>query len=172
MTETRNKKTHWIWVLEFLPFSTIMLMLLTCGVGEDSWESFGLQGDPTSPSWRKPFLNIHWKDWCWSWNSNILATCCEELIWKDPDAEKDWRREEKGMTTGEKVGWHHWLNGHELEKAPGFGDGQGSLVYCSPWGHKESDMTERLNWSYCWTLNYFWRFQFSLLHKIQNYMIC
>ena len=52
---------------------------LNCGVGEDSWESLGLQGDPTSPSLRKSFLNIHWKDWCWSWNSNTLATWCEEL---------------------------------------------------------------------------------------------
>ena len=55
------------------------LMLLNCGVGEDSWESLGQQGDQTSHSWRKTVLNIHWKDWCWSWNSNTLATWCEEL---------------------------------------------------------------------------------------------
>ena len=55
------------------------LMLLNCGVGEDSWESLGLQGDPTSPSWRKWVLNIHWNDLCWSWNSNTLATWCKEL---------------------------------------------------------------------------------------------
>ena len=55
------------------------LMLFNCGIGEDSWESLGLQGDPTSPFWRKSVLNIHWKDWCWSWNSNTLATSCEEL---------------------------------------------------------------------------------------------
>ena len=54
------------------------LMLLNCGVGEDSWESLGLQGDPTSPSSRRSVLGIHWKDWCWSWNSNTLATWCEE----------------------------------------------------------------------------------------------
>ena len=54
-------------------------MLLNCGVGDDSWESLGLQGDPTSPSSRKSILNIHWKDWCWSWKSNTLATWCEEL---------------------------------------------------------------------------------------------
>ena len=60
-------------------------MLLNCGVGEDSWESLGLQGDQSSPSWRKSFLNIHWKDWCWSWNSNTLATWWEELThWKRP----------------------------------------------------------------------------------------
>ena len=67
------------------------------------------------------------------------------LIWKDPDAGKDWRQEEKGTTEDEMVGWHHWLNGHEFEQAPGDGEGQGSLVCCSPWGCKESDMTEWLN---------------------------
>ena len=55
-------------------------MLLNCCVGEDSWESLGLQGDPTSQSYRKSVLNIHWKDWCWNWNSNTLATWCEELM--------------------------------------------------------------------------------------------
>ena len=65
--------------------SAEILMLLNCGVGEDSWESLGLQGDPTSPSLRKSILNNHWKDWCWSWNSNNLATWCEELThWKRP----------------------------------------------------------------------------------------
>ena len=68
------------------------------------------------------------------------------LIGKDPDAGKDWRQEEKGMMEGEMVGWHHWLDGHEFEQAPGVGNGQGSLACCSPWDHKESDMTERLNW--------------------------
>ena len=69
------------------------------------------------------------------------------LTRKNPDAGKDCRQEEKGMTEDEVVGWHHWLNGHEFEQAPGFGDGQGSLVCCSPWGHKESDTTEWLNWT-------------------------
>ena len=64
------------------------------------------------------------------------------LTGKDPDAEKGWRQEEKGMTEDAMVGWHHWLNGHEFEKAPGVSDGQGGLAYCSPWGCKESDMTE------------------------------
>ena len=60
-------------------------MLLNSGVGEESWESLALQGDQTSPSWRRSTLNIHWKDWCWSWNSNTLATWCEELThWKRP----------------------------------------------------------------------------------------
>ena len=52
------------------------LMLLNCGVGEDSWESLGLQGDPISPSWRRSVLGVHSKDWCWNWNSNTLATSC------------------------------------------------------------------------------------------------
>ena len=67
------------------------------------------------------------------------------LIWKDPDAGKDWRREEKWMTDDEMVGWHHRLNGHEFERAPGVGDGQVSLTCCIPWGLKESDTTELLN---------------------------
>ena len=67
------------------------------------------------------------------------------LTGKDPDAGKDWRREKKGMIQDEMVGWHHWLNGHEFEQALGGGEGQGSLVCCSPWGHKESDPTEWLN---------------------------
>ena len=67
------------------------------------------------------------------------------LIRKDPDARQDWRQEEKGMTEDEIVGWHHWLNGHEFEQAPEDGEGQGSLVCCSPWGHRKSDTTERLN---------------------------
>ena len=57
---------------------------------------------------------------------------------KDPDAGKDWRWEEKGTAEDGMVGWHHQLNGHEFEQAPGVGDGQGSLACCSPWGHKES----------------------------------
>ena len=59
--------------------STEELILLNCGVGEDPWESLGLQGDPTSPSQRKSVLNIHWNGWCWSWSSNTLASWCEKL---------------------------------------------------------------------------------------------
>ena len=71
------------------------------------------------------------------------------LIGKDPDAGKDWRQEEKGTTEDEVVGWHHRVYGHEFEHALGVGDGQGGLVCCSPWGRRESDTTERLNWE-CW----------------------
>ena len=69
------------------------------------------------------------------------------LIGKDPDAGKDWRQEEKGTTVNEMVGWHHWHVGHEFEQGLGVGDGQGGLLCCSPWGRKESDMTEWLNWT-------------------------
>ena len=69
------------------------------------------------------------------------------LTGKDTDAGKDWRQEEKGATEDEKVGWYHWLDGREFKQAPGVGDGQESLAYCSSWGHKESDTTERLNWT-------------------------
>ena len=69
------------------------------------------------------------------------------FLGKDPDAGKDWRQEEKGMTEDEMVGWHYWLDGHEFDQAPGVGDGQGSLACCIPWGCKESDTTEWLNWT-------------------------
>ena len=99
--------------------------VLNCGVGEDSWESLGMQGDPTSPFLRISVLAVHWKDWCWSWNSNIFPPDAKSwLIWKDPDARKDWGQEEKGTTEDEMVGWHHRFNGHE------FGDEQGGLAFC------------------------------------------
>ena len=79
-------------------------MLLNCGVGEDSWESLGLQGDPTSPSWRRSVLNTHWKDWCW--NANTLATRCKELThWKRPWC---WERL-KAKGEGDDRGWDGWM---------------------------------------------------------------
>ena len=86
--------------------STKKLMPLNCGVGEDSWESLGLQGDPTSPSWRRSVLGVHWKDWCWNWNSNPLATWCEELThWKRP-----WCWEGLGAGgEGADRGWDGWM---------------------------------------------------------------
>ena len=94
-------------------------------------------------------LEYHWKDWCWSWSSNTSATWCKEpthskrpWFWED-------RKQEKGMTENEMVGWHHWLNGHEFEQTPGGSEGQGSLVCCSPWGGKELDAIELLNNNKC-----------------------
>ena len=75
-------------------------------------------------------------------------------IWKDPDAGKDWRQEEKGITEDEMVGLHQWHDGDEFEQALGVGDAYGSLEYCNPWGLKESDMTEWLNWTELKTENY------------------
>ena len=78
-------------------------MLLNCGVGEDSWESLGLQGDQTSQSQRKSVLNIHWKDWCWSWSSNTLATWCKKLThWKRPWC---WGRLKAGGEGDERIRW-------------------------------------------------------------------
>ena len=81
-------------------------MLLNCGVGEDSWESLGLQGDPTSPSERRSVLGVHWKDWCLNWTSNILATWCEELThWKRPQC---WERLNAGGKRDNR-GWDGWM---------------------------------------------------------------
>ena len=82
------------------------LMLLKCGVGEDSWESLGLQGDPTSPFWRRSALGFLWKEWCWSWNSSTLATSCEELThWK-----RLWFWEGLGAWgKGDNRGWDGWM---------------------------------------------------------------
>ena len=81
------------------------LMLLNCGVKQDSWESLGLQGDQTSQSWKKSVLNIHWKDWCWSWSSNTLAIWCEELThWKRPWCWERLKAGGKGDNRG-RDGW-------------------------------------------------------------------
>ena len=123
-------------------------MLLIRGVGEDSCESLGHQGDPTSPSYRKSVLGVHWKDddkaetpILWPPHANSW------LIRKDSDAGRDWRQEEKGTMEDEMAGWHHWLNGREFEWSPGVGDGQGGLACCNSLGRKESDTTEQLNWT-------------------------
>ena len=124
-------------------------MFLNYGVGEDSSESLGLQGDPSSPSWRKSVLNIHWKDWCWTWNSIILwpPDAKNWLLGKDPDVGKAWSQQEKGKTEARMVGWLHRLDGHEFNQALGVDDGQGGLACCSPWGRKELATTEWLNWT-------------------------
>ena len=82
------------------------LMPLNCGVGEDSWEPLGLQGDPTSPFWRRSALGFLWREWCWSWNSSTVATSCEELThWKRPWC---WERIKAGGE-GDDRGWDGWM---------------------------------------------------------------
>ena len=90
-------------------------------------------------------LNIHWKDWCWTWSSNIwVPDMKSQFIGKESDAWKDWRQK-KGAAEDEMVREHQWLNGHELEQTPGDGERQGGLACHSPWGGKESNTTWWLN---------------------------
>ena len=97
--------------------------------GDQSWVFFG-RNDAKAET---PVLSPpHAKSW---------------LIGKDPDAGRDWGQEEKGATEDEMAGWHHWLYGRGFGWTPGVGDGQGGLACCNSWGRKESDMTERLNWT-------------------------
>ena len=123
-------------------------MLLNCDVGEDSWESPGQQGNP----------RVHSKGIrSWIFIGKTDGEAETPILWapdaknwlirNDPYAWKDWGQEEKGTIEDELVGWHHWLNGHGFEQAPGVGDGQGSLVCCSSWGCKDLDTIEQLNWN-------------------------
>ena len=87
-------------------------------------------------------LNVHWKDCCWSWSSNTLATWWEKLThWKRPWCLEKLKAGGKGDTEDEMVGLHHWINGHEFEQALGDGKRQGSLACCSPLGHRELNTT-------------------------------
>ena len=124
------------------------LMLLKCGVGEDSWESLGL----------REILPVHSEgDQPWDFFGRNDAKAETPVLWpphgknwligKDSDAGRDWGQEEKGMTEDEMTGWHHWLDGPESQWTPGVGDGQGGLACCNSWGCKESDTTERLIWT-------------------------
>ena len=103
---------------------------------------------PVNPKGNQPWMLIGRTDAIAEapifWPSDVKS----RLIRKDPDAGKDWRQEGKGTTEDWMVGWHHWLNGHEFEQAPGDDERQGSLVCCSPKGHKELDMTERTRNNY------------------------
>ena len=124
------------------------LMLLNCGVGEDSWESLGPQGDPISHP-------TGYESWILNGRTDVEAEtpilwppdADSWLIWKDHDAGKDWGQEAKGTTEDEMVVWHHQHNGHGFGWTPEVGDGQGGLACCSSWGREESDMTEWLNWT-------------------------
>ena len=123
------------------------LMLLNCAVGEDSWESLGLQGDQTKSS-RKSVLNIHWKDWCWSWNSNTLATWCKELT----QLKRPWFWERlKAGGEGDDRGWDGWMASPAWRIWVWVSSGSlwwtGKPGVFQSMGHKELDMTEQLNWT-------------------------
>ena len=130
------------------------LMLLSYGVGEDSRESLGLQGDPNG---LQPVHSEGDQPWVFFGRNDAKAEtpvlwlphayAKSWLIGKDSDAGRDWGQEEKGMTEDEMAEWHHLFNGHEFEWTPGVGDGHGGLVCCDSWGCKVSDMTEWLNWT-------------------------
>ena len=130
-------------------------MLLNCGVGEDSWGSLGLQGDPTSPFWRRSTLGFLWKEWCWSWNSSILATSCKELThWK-----RLWCWEGVGAVgEGDNRGWDGWMASRTRWTWVWVNSGRwwwtGGLACCDSWGRKESDTTERLNWTELININW------------------
>ena len=97
--------------------------------GDQPWDFFGSND-------AKAETLVHWLPHEKSW-----------LIGKDSDVGRDWGQEEKGMAEDEMAGCHHWLDGRESEWTPGDGDGQGGLACCDSWGRKESDTTERLNWT-------------------------
>ena len=142
-----------MWVGPLRRLSMEELMLLNCGVREDSWESLGLQ-DQISQSWGKSVLNIHWKDWCWSPKS--LATWCKELThWKRPWCWERLKAGGEGDDREQDGWWHHRLNGHE--QAPGDDEGQGSLACCSPGGHKDYDRTEQLNNNNNTSVSLYWK---------------
>ena len=125
------------WALKNWCFWTVVLE-------KTFWESLRLQGDPTSlnPKGNQFWVSIGGTDA--EAETPILwpPDAKHWLIWKAPDAGKDWRQLEKGTTEDEMVGWHHQLSGCKFEQVPGDGDGQGSLVYCNPWSHKELGTTE------------------------------
>ena len=156
------------WTIKKL--SAKELMLLNCGIGEDlrvSWIARRSNQSilkETSPEYSVEGLMLKLKLQYFGhlmWRINSLG--------KDPDAGKDWRQEEKGMTEDDMVGWHHSFNGHEFEQAPGVGEGQESLTCCSPWGWKESDTTEQLNnsnkasWRSTYSLDYFHHWKTCLI---------
>ena len=129
-------------------------MLLNCGVEEDSWESLECtEIQPVHPKRDQSRVFIGRTDVETETPTFWPPNAKKWFTGKDPDSGKDWRQEEKVTTEDEMVGWHHRLNGHEFGLTPGVGDGQGGLVCCNSWGCKDSDITERLNWTELnWTL--------------------
>ena len=153
------------WALKNWCFWTVMLKKtlegpLVCkeiqpvhSEGDQPWDFFG-RNDAKAEA---PVLwPLHARNW---------------FIGKDFDVGRDWGQEEKGTTEDEMAGWHHWLDGHEFVWTPGVGDGQGGLACCDSWGRKESEMTERLNWTEPSKLKTdLWRHQGTLFAEVFFYM--
>ena len=135
-------------------------MLLNCGVGEVSWESLGLQGDPTSPFWRQSVLGVLWKDWCWSWNSNILATWCEELT----HLKRPWCWERlKAGGEGDDRGWDGWMASPTqwtwvwINSGSWWWTGRPGVLWFMGSGRVEqTDWATELNWLTILTASYRW----------------
>ena len=134
-----------------------------------SWESLGLQGDPTSPFWRRSALGFLWKEWCVKLKLQYFG----HLMWRVDSLEKTLmlggigdrrRRDDREWIAG----WHHWLDGRESQWTPGVGDGQGGPARCDSWGRKESDTTERLIWSDLIYICIIFKEQVSSMIKIQK----
>ena len=141
-----SSSPEWMWALDYKETWALKNWCFWTVVLEKTAESplDGKEIQPVIPKGNQPWIFIERTDFEAEAPILWLSDAKNWLIGKDPNARKDWRWE-KGTTEDEMVGWCHQLNGHEFEHAPGDGEGQGSLVYCSPWGHKDSCTTERLN---------------------------
>ena len=157
---TLPTKVH---LVKAMVFPVVMLWMWELDYKE-SWEpknwcfwTVVLEKTLESPLDCKEIKPVHPKDQSWVFTGRTDVEAETPILWppdvkswfigKDPDAGKDWGQKEKGMTENEMVGWHHRLNAHGFGWTPGVGDGQGGLACCRPWGRKESNTTERLNWT-------------------------
>ena len=134
----------WVWVGLWRKLSAEELMILNCGVGEDSWTA--RRSNQSILKEISPGISLE------GLMLRLKLQYFGHLMWRvdsleNFDAGRDWGQEEKGTTEDEMAEWHHWLDRRESEWTLGIGDGQGGLVCCDSWGRKESDTTERLNWT-------------------------
>ena len=137
------------WMLENWHFWIVVLKTLESPLSSKEIK-------PVNPKGNQPW-NIFWKDWCWSWSSNIWPPDAKSwLTGKDPDAEKDWEQKEKGVTEDEMAGWHHRLSAHEFKQTPGDSEEQGSVAYFSVHG-----ITKSRIWLSNWTTTIYY---FILIH--------